>query len=35
MVMTLLLPLRYLFNLKHIIKQEHIHAMCRVMMGMA
>jgi len=33
MVMTLLLPLRYLFNLKHIIKQEHIHAMCKVMMA--
>jgi len=33
MVMTLLLPLRYLFNLKHIIKQEHVVAMCRVMMG--
>ena len=33
MVMTLLIPLRYLFNLKHIIKQEHIHAMCKVMMA--
>jgi Ni/Fe-hydrogenase subunit HybB-like protein len=33
MVMTLLLPLRYLFNLQHIIKKEHIHAMCKVMMG--
>jgi molybdopterin-containing oxidoreductase family membrane subunit len=33
MVMTLLIPLRYLFNLQHIIKQEHIRAMCRVMMG--
>ncbi|HEY1549747.1 MAG TPA: NrfD/PsrC family molybdoenzyme membrane anchor subunit [Kofleriaceae bacterium] len=31
MVMTLLLPLRYLFNLKHIITQAHIHAMCKVM----
>jgi Ni/Fe-hydrogenase subunit HybB-like protein len=34
MVLTLLLPLRFLFNLQHIIKREHIHAMCRVMMGM-
>ena len=28
MVLTLLMPLRFLFNLQHIIKQEHIHAMC-------
>ena len=33
MVLTLLLPLRFLFNLKHIIKQEHIHAMCRIMLA--
>ena len=33
MVLTLIIPLRYLFNLQHIIKKEHIHAMCRVMMG--
>src|SRR4051812_14961150 len=33
MVLTLMLPLRYLFNLQHIIKQEHIHAMCRVMLA--
>src|SRR5580698_10422483 len=33
MVLTLILPLRYLFNLQHIIKQEHIHAMCKIMLG--
>jgi len=33
MVMTLVIPLRYLFNLKHIITQAHIHAMCKVMMA--
>jgi molybdopterin-containing oxidoreductase family membrane subunit len=33
MVLTLLLPLRYLFNLKHIIKEERIHAMCRIMLA--
>ncbi|HEY1817694.1 MAG TPA: NrfD/PsrC family molybdoenzyme membrane anchor subunit [Kofleriaceae bacterium] len=33
MVMTLILPLRYLFNLKHIITQAHVHAMCKVMMA--
>jgi molybdopterin-containing oxidoreductase family membrane subunit len=33
MVLTLLLPLRYLFNLQHIIKQEHIHAMCKIMLA--
>jgi Ni/Fe-hydrogenase subunit HybB-like protein len=33
MVLTLMLPLRYLFNLQHIIKQEHIHAMCKVMLA--
>jgi Ni/Fe-hydrogenase subunit HybB-like protein len=30
MVMTLMIPLRHLFNLKHIITQDHIHAMCKV-----
>src|SRR5262249_34589519 len=33
MVLTLLLPLRYLFNLKHIITQAHIHAMCKIMLA--
>jgi Ni/Fe-hydrogenase subunit HybB-like protein len=33
MVMTLLIPLRFLFRLEHIIKQEHIGAMCKVMMA--
>jgi Ni/Fe-hydrogenase subunit HybB-like protein len=33
MVLTLLLPLRFLFNLQHIIKQEHIHAMCKIMLA--
>src|SRR5512142_1934110 len=33
MVLTLLLPLRYLFNLQHIITQEHIHAMCKIMLA--
>jgi Ni/Fe-hydrogenase subunit HybB-like protein len=33
MVLTLLLPLRYLFNLQHIIKQSHIHAMCKIMLA--
>jgi molybdopterin-containing oxidoreductase family membrane subunit len=33
MVLTLMLPLRYLFNLQHIIKQEHIHAMCKIMLA--
>ena len=33
MVLTLLLPLRFLFNLQHIIKQEHIGAMCKIMLG--
>ncbi|MCE9572587.1 MAG: polysulfide reductase NrfD [Deltaproteobacteria bacterium] len=30
MVMTLMIPARYLFGLKHIIKAEHIEAMCKV-----
>jgi Ni/Fe-hydrogenase subunit HybB-like protein len=30
MVMTLLVPARYLFNLKHIITEEHIEAMCKI-----
>jgi molybdopterin-containing oxidoreductase family membrane subunit len=33
MVLTLLLPLRYLFRLQNIITQAHIHAMCRIMLG--
>src|SRR5450755_4314809 len=33
MVLTLLLPLRFLFNLQHIIKQAHIHAMCKIMLA--
>ena len=33
MVLTLMLPLRFLFNLQHIIKQEHIHAMCKIMLA--
>jgi Ni/Fe-hydrogenase subunit HybB-like protein len=33
MVLTLVLPLRYLFNLKHIITQAHIHAMCKIMLA--
>jgi Ni/Fe-hydrogenase subunit HybB-like protein len=33
MVLTLLLPLRYLFNLKHIITQAHIHAMCKIILA--
>ena len=30
MVMTLMLPLRHVLGLKHIITQDHIHAMCKV-----
>ena len=33
MVLTLMLPLRFLFNLQHIITQAHIHAMCRIMLA--
>ena len=33
MVLTLMLPLRHLFNLKHIIKESHIEAMCKIMLG--
>lgn len=33
MVLTLLIPLRFLFNLKHIITQAHIHAMCKIMLA--
>jgi molybdopterin-containing oxidoreductase family membrane subunit len=33
MVLTLLIPLRYLFNLQHIIKQEHIGAMCKILLA--
>ena len=30
MVLTLLIPLRYLFRLQHIITQDHIGAMCKI-----
>src|SRR5574341_1447596 len=33
MVLTLLLPLRHLFNLQHIIKESHIEAMCKIMLA--
>jgi molybdopterin-containing oxidoreductase family membrane subunit len=33
MVATLLVPLRYLCNLKHIIKESHIEAMCKIMIA--
>jgi Ni/Fe-hydrogenase subunit HybB-like protein len=33
MVATLLVPLRELFNLKHIIKESHIEAMCKIMIA--
>src|SRR5574338_322052 len=33
MVLTLMIPLRYLFNLQHIITQAHIHAMCKIMLA--
>jgi molybdopterin-containing oxidoreductase family membrane subunit len=33
MVLTLMIPLRFLFNLQHIITQAHIHAMCRIMLA--
>jgi molybdopterin-containing oxidoreductase family membrane subunit len=33
MVLTLLIPLRFLFNLQHIIKQDHIGAMCKIMLA--
>jgi molybdopterin-containing oxidoreductase family membrane subunit len=33
MVMTLLVPARYLFNLKHIITEAHIEAMCKIMIA--
>jgi len=33
MVLTLMLPLRYLFNLHHIIKESHIGAMCKIMLA--
>jgi Ni/Fe-hydrogenase subunit HybB-like protein len=33
MVLTLMLPLRHLFNLKHIVKEAHIEAMCKIMLG--
>jgi len=33
MVMTLLVPARYLFNLKHIITEDHIEAMCKIVVA--
>ena len=33
MVLTLMLPLRHLFNLQHIIKESHISAMCKIMLA--
>ncbi|HLL20587.1 MAG TPA: NrfD/PsrC family molybdoenzyme membrane anchor subunit, partial [Kofleriaceae bacterium] len=33
MVLTLMLPLRHLFNLKHIIKEDHIEAMCKILLA--
>jgi Ni/Fe-hydrogenase subunit HybB-like protein len=33
MVLTLMVPARYLFNLKHIIKPEHIEAMCKIIIA--
>jgi Ni/Fe-hydrogenase subunit HybB-like protein len=33
MVLTLMLPARHLFNLKHIIKEEHIEAMCKILLA--
>ena len=33
MVLTLLIPLRFLFNLQHIITQDHIGAMCKIMLA--
>ncbi|MFN0246024.1 MAG: NrfD/PsrC family molybdoenzyme membrane anchor subunit [Kofleriaceae bacterium] len=33
MVLTLMLPLRHLFNLQHIIKESHIGAMCKIMLA--
>ena len=33
MVLTLMLPLRHLFNLKHIIKESHVEAMCKIMLA--
>jgi molybdopterin-containing oxidoreductase family membrane subunit len=33
MVLTLMLPLRHLFNLKHIVKESHVEAMCKIMLA--
>jgi Ni/Fe-hydrogenase subunit HybB-like protein len=33
MVFTLLIPARHLFNLKHIIKDEHVEAACKIMLA--
>ncbi|HEY5945101.1 MAG TPA: NrfD/PsrC family molybdoenzyme membrane anchor subunit, partial [Kofleriaceae bacterium] len=33
MVLTLMLPLRHLFNLQHIVKESHIEAMCKILLA--
>ncbi|MBL9014647.1 MAG: polysulfide reductase NrfD [Myxococcales bacterium] len=33
MVLTLMLPLRHLFNLQHLIKESHIEAMCKILLA--
>src|SRR6185436_9006381 len=33
MVTTLAVPARHLFNLKHIVKDEHVEAACKIMLG--
>lgn len=33
MVLTLMIPARHLFNLKHIITEAHIEAMCKILFG--
>jgi molybdopterin-containing oxidoreductase family membrane subunit len=33
MVLTLMIPLRFLFNLQHIIKESHIEAMCKILLA--
>ncbi len=33
MVLTLMIPVRHLFNLKHIIKESHIDSMCKIILA--
>ncbi len=33
MVLTLMLPMRHLFNLGHIFKQSHVEAMCKILLA--